>query len=91
MRKLTYFDTHWGDGWPDPNWLERYFLAPPGKQWVFVSRTADGSLIGEGADGTEHLQESKGRIDIQLQIWGLPGFGSLLIWSKWGGGLQADL
>jgi hypothetical protein len=66
--------------------LERYFLAPAGKVWFFETGN-DGALFkGEGADGTEHLQANKGRIDISLSLWGYPDLGVLLIWSKWGGG-----
>ena len=88
MEKLAYFDTHWGAGWPDLKWLEPYFLAPAGQQWKFIARTADGSLILEGADGTGHLEENAGRVDVHLQMWGLPDLGVLLIWSKWGGGFK---
>lgn len=86
MRKFTSFDTYWGEGWPETNWLARYFLAPPGLQWHFINRTADGSLMAEGADGTEGLEIHKGRVDINLNIWGLPNLGVLLYYSKWGGG-----
>lgn len=88
MRKVAYFDTHWGAGWPSVQWLEPYFLAPPGEQWKFVGRTADGSLVLEGVDETGHLPLGKGRVDIILQMWGLPDLGVLLIWYKWGGGIK---
>ena len=88
MRKIAYFDTHWGAGWPELKWLEPYFLNSPDKRWVFVGRTADGSLAAEGVDGTEHLEEGRGRIDIHLRFWGNADLGVLLIWSKWGGGLK---
>lgn len=86
MRKRASFDTYWGTGWPEPDWLARYFLSPRGERWVFEGRTSDGILILEGAEGTGHLEENKGRIDIQLRMWGLPEIGVLLIYSKWGGG-----
>ena len=35
---------------------------------------------------TEHLEASKGRIDIDLEMWGNPDLGVLLSYSKWGGG-----
>jgi hypothetical protein len=39
-------------------------------------------------EGTEHLPANHGRIDIQLELWGNPDLGVLLIWSKWGGGYK---
>lgn len=86
MIKRTYFASLPTHGWPKPAVLERYFLAPPGERWFFETRTDGALLTGEGADGTEHLQANKGRIDIDLQMWGHPDLGVLLIWSKWGGG-----
>jgi len=88
MRKRAYFASCLSDGWPDPKELEHYFLAPPGRRWFFETRNDSGSLTAKGVDGTEHLEENKGRIDIDLQMWGHPEFGVLLIYSKWGGGLK---
>jgi hypothetical protein len=45
-------------------------------------------LTAEGVDGTEHLEADKGRIDVDLDMWGNPEHGVLLIYSKWGGGLK---
>ncbi len=59
-----------------------------GHRWFFETRNDSGSLTAEGVDGTEHLEENKGRIDIDLQMWGHPDLGVLLIYSKWGGGLK---
>ncbi len=88
MRKSTYFASRASKGWPDPKELEHYFLAPRGHRWFFETRNDSGSLTAEGVDGTEHLEENKGRIDIDLQMWGHPDLGVLLIYSKWGGGLK---
>jgi len=88
MRKKAYFASCLSKGWPDVNELEHYFLAPRGHRWFFETRNDSGSLTAEGADGTEHLEEGKGRIDIDLQMWGHPDLGVLLIYSKWGGGLK---
>jgi Immunity protein Imm1 len=90
MIKKTYFASLPIHGWPKPEMLERYFLAPPGKRWFFEARTDGALLQGIGADGTEHLQANKGRIDINLSMWGHPDLGVLVIWSKWGGGHKHD-
>ncbi len=86
MRKVAYIDDHWGEGWPELKSIERYFIAPPGKQWVFDTGSPDGSFTLEGVDGTEELERNRGRIDVQLTMWGNPDLGVLLIYSKWGGG-----
>lgn len=86
MRKWAKFDKHWGPGWPDPNVLGRYFLAPPGKEWFYSGGNDGARLVVEGVDGTGHLPAHEGRIDADLMMWGNPDHGVLLIYSKWGGG-----
>jgi hypothetical protein len=88
MKKSTYFASRPSKGWPNPKALEHYFLAPAGQRWFFETENDSASFTGEGADGTEHLEANKGRIDIDLDMWGDPHLGVLLIWSKWGGGLK---
>jgi hypothetical protein len=85
MRKEIYFGEFDGVGWPEPSRLEKYFLAAPGQQWTFRGRNDNWGLTVEGVEGTEHLNINNGRIDIDLEMWGHPRFGVLLIWSKWGG------
>jgi Immunity protein Imm1 len=89
MRKYAYFASHKGDGWPELEEIEHYFLAPPGKRWFF-ERNDSAILRTFGVDGTEHLPPNKGRIDIDLEMWANPELGVLLIWSKWGGGLKLN-
>lgn len=86
MGKRTYFDVFDGRGWPTPRQLEHYFLAPPGQRWTFETGNDSWGLDLLGADGTEHLETNKGRIDICLEMWGHPDLGVLVIYSKWGGG-----
>jgi hypothetical protein len=88
MKKRIYFAEFDGPGWPTANKLERYFLAPAGKRWTFASGNDSWGLSAEGVDGSDHLPANKGRIDIDLQMWGHPDLGVLLIWSKWGGGYK---
>jgi len=35
MKKHIYFGVFDGRGWPLPEQLQRYFLAPPGQRWPF--------------------------------------------------------
>jgi hypothetical protein len=74
------------EGWPSPMELEPYFLASPGRRWFFETRNDSGGFTAEGVDGTGHLPANKGRIDINLQMWGSDDLGVLLIYSKRGGG-----
>lgn len=75
MRKSMYFASRPSEGGPDPKELERYFLAPPGQRWFFETRNDSGGLTAEGVDGTEHLEAEKGRIDVELDMWGNPDLG----------------
>ena len=45
-------------------------------------------LVAEGVDGTEDLDSNDGRIDVDLDMWGHPELGVLLVYSKWGGGAK---
>ena len=90
MRKRAYFASCLSDGWPDPKELEQYFLGPRGHRWFFETRNDSAFLKAEGVDRTEHLEANKGRIDVDLDMWGHPDLGVLLIYSKWGGGLKLN-
>lgn len=89
MKRSVYFDVFDRRGWPSPDELQHYFLAPPGQRWTF----GDGEgrswgLTAKGVDGTEHLPANKGRIDIHLTMVGHPDHGVLLQHRKWGGGCK---
>jgi hypothetical protein len=88
MKKFAYFASRDFDGWPEAREIEPYFLAPPGKTWFFETRNDSGGLSAEGVDGTEHLPRNGGRVDLSLQMWGNRDHGVLLIYTKWGGGVQ---
>lgn len=86
MRKNADFDSYWGAGWPSIEWMERFFLAPKGKEWSYLGGNDNWGLGIEGVDGTEHLDPYRTRVDINLEMWGYPNLGVLLIYSKLGGG-----
>lgn len=86
MIKTAYFASEIIDGWPTPEEIERYFLAPPGKEWFEVRGNDTADFQADGADDTEHLELGKGRIIVRLALWGIPGLGVMLMWSKKGGG-----
>lgn len=87
MRKHAYFHTYRGSGWPSQDFLKPYFRKPEQDfGWFPESGNDSGGLDLFGVDGTAHLPEGKGRIDIRLDMWGNSELGVLLIYSKVGGG-----
>jgi hypothetical protein len=84
MNKTAYFAGLDYKRWPAPYEIERYFLASPGEQWFGGDgRTDTAGLWAEGADGTEHLEQGKGRVYIDLKLWGRHDLGVLLIhWKR---------
>jgi hypothetical protein len=91
MRKCAYFDLRRSNGWPRPAELERYFLGPSRQRWAFESGNDNAGLAVAGVDGTEDMVPNEGRIDVNLDMWGHPDLGVLLIYSKWGGGVKGDV
>ena len=89
MKKKVYFDVFDRRGWPSPDELQHYFLAPPGQRWTFGEGESESwGLDAEGVDGTEHLPANKGRIDIHLTMVGNEDHGVLLQYRKLGGGYK---
>jgi hypothetical protein len=88
MKKSAYFDSKPRKGWPEPDELKPYFLAPPGNRWFNTGGNDAADLRAEGIDGTGDLEEEKGRVDLSLMMWGNPDLGVLLIYRKYGGGLR---
>lgn len=84
MNKSTYFDTYWDAGWPDEEWLARYFLTADGRRDFFVSGNDSWGLTAEGVDGTDHLAQLKGRVDVELTLQGHRDLGILLQYRKVG-------
>ncbi len=84
MEKSTYFDSYDGPGWPDERWLGRYFLTEQGRHDFFARRNDSWGLTVEGVDGTDHLPNLKGRLDVDLLIQGYRDLGVLLQWRKTG-------
>ena len=84
MHKSTYFDTHWGPGWPDEKWLARYFLTVDGRHDFFASGNDSWGLTAEGVDGTDNIPHLKGRVDVDLIIQGHSELGILLQYRKTG-------
>jgi hypothetical protein len=86
MKKSTNFDVLWGPGWPTPQELEPYFLGGPGRPSSFEVGSGGMGFSAEGVDGTDHLEEGKGRIDLCLTMVGSPFHGVLFHYRKSGAG-----
>lgn len=86
IAKRVYFEKYKGDFWPTLKELEPYFLAPKGKEWFNSAGNDTAGLDAYGVDGTENLEEGKGRIDAELDLVGNPDHGVLLIYHKYGAG-----
>lgn len=86
MKKRTYFDTYDGPGWPEQSWLARYFLTDAGRRQAFDDPYGNDSwsLRIDGLEGTEHLPQFNGRVDLVLTIIGSIDHGVLLCHQKWG-------
>ncbi len=88
LKKETYFDRLRGRGWPQLSQLEPFFLSPPEKCWSYLGGNDNWGLSAKGVHDTEHLPFGRGRIDIELEMWGNPQLGVLIIYSKMGGGYK---
>lgn len=86
MKKRIYFDVFDACAWPPIERLKPYFFAPKGNEWSYRGGNDNWAIRVEGAEGSENLDANHGRIDIDLEMWGHPDHGVLLIYSKWGGG-----
>lgn len=88
MIKSASFADFGDQSWPSLDYLKPYFLAPKGQEWFnhFGNDTAGFTIYG--ANGTEHLEGYKGRIDVHLLLWGDPEHGVFLMWRKTGGGFS---
>jgi hypothetical protein len=84
MKKSTYFDAYVGEGWPDPSLLAPYFLTDSGRRRAFDDDTDSWGLRIDGLQGTEHLPQFNGRVDLVLTIIGSIDHGVLLCHQKWG-------
>jgi Immunity protein Imm1 len=88
MRKFIYFEKFDGEGWPDPRELKPYFFAPPGQEWFNYYGNDTAGIWAEGLDGTGDGIPYKTRIDLTLDLYGMPGLGVLLIYHEYGGGFS---
>jgi hypothetical protein len=84
MIKTAYFASRDIKGWPQPEDIKHYFLAPPEQRWFFNTGNDTAGFVAEGLDGTEHFPREK-RARVTLSLSAHPRFGVMLDWSKWDG------
>jgi hypothetical protein len=84
MRRTANFDAHWGDGWPNPKSIERYFVGEQKNPWLPEANSDSALFSLEGLDNTDQLLPHEGRKDIRLSIWSNPVHGLLLMYEKTG-------
>jgi|SRR3954468_17046829 hypothetical protein len=90
MMKSIYLVDFDQRGWPVPSELEAYFLSQKGRRLAFDTDNDNWGLRVNGVDGTDHLEQGRGRIDITLNIIGSPRHGVLLCYQKWDRGLKGS-
>ena len=83
MNKNVYFHSFRGEFWPSLDQLEPHFLAPDGSRWVRGGNDSWGISV-QGLEGTEDRVYGRGRKDINLTLWGMPGLGVLIMYDKIG-------
>ena len=84
MRNRVYFGRFDAPFWPALGELKPYFLPTAGQAWFNSGGNDTASLTLEGVDGTDHLDQYNGRIDISLQMVGHPTYGVFLFYEKTG-------
>jgi hypothetical protein len=87
MIKSTYFDVLDTAGWPTPDLLEPYFIAPKGKEWSYRGGNDSWGLDVQGLYGTEGLPRMD-RVNVHMYMTGHPDHGVLLAYAKWDGRIK---
>ena len=89
VKKRASFEKFRQKGWPNPRDLKPFFFAPPGQEWFKTGGNDTAGFLAEGLYGTEHEDHLAGRrINLRLDLYGMPSLGVLLIYNKYGGGYQ---
>lgn len=88
MQKEASFDDHWGDGWPDPEYVEKCLRDPATRAAMFAKGRDGGSFSIDGLYGTEGLPPRGGLVSAALYMYMNPGRGVTLQYFKWDGRVQ---
>jgi hypothetical protein len=87
MIRTIHFDNFPRDGWPAPNELKRFFLAPKGQEWSFHGRNDSWGLDVDGMYGTADRAEID-RVAAHLYMIGNRDLGVYLAYDKWDGRIR---
>lgn len=87
VKKTIYFDNFPHHGWPAPDELERFFLAPKGQEWSFHGRNDSWGLDIRGLRGTGDRAEID-QVGVHLYMIGNRNLGVYLIYDKWDGRIR---
>ena len=91
MERYTYFDTIDRYDWPHPSEIERYFLAPKGREWFFASGN-DSAVFWVRGRNEPHKQLPLGAgVDIYLYLHAHSDHGVMLNYSRWDGRTREKL
>src|SRR3954454_9936058 len=81
VRKTIYFDNFGANGWPAPNELQRFFVAPKGQEWSFEGRNDSWGLDVRGLLGTADRAEID-QVKVHLYMIGNRDLAVYLIYVK---------
>jgi len=84
VRKTAYVASQQIDGWPQPQEIEHFFLAPQGQEWTYAGGNDGWTLTIEGLHGTANAKRID-QVNVTLYVMGYPGLGVFLLYSKWDG------
>ena len=84
MKKTIHFDSFAREGWPQPSELQRFFLAPQGREWSYRGGNDHWGIDVDGLFGTDGLPDHE-RVSVSLSMVGNPDLGVSLFYSKWDG------
>ena len=96
MKKDIRFGHIRRESWPDPNLLKPFFIANRGQEWTYLGGNDCWGMSIGGLYGTE-ARPAYGQngetgpntqVEANLTMWGSPGLGVLIYYSRYGGGLS---
>lgn len=88
IRKQSYFASRPVDGWPRPEEIEHYFLAPAGQRWFFETRNDSGGFSAQEMNSLDQSIRVPGGFHLSFGMWGHPELGVLLTYSRWEDGTK---
>ena len=90
MIKSAYFDTLESNRWPTVPELERFFLAPSGREWSYYGGNDSWGFDIQGLHGTEQLPSIE-RVTVRLYMIGSPDHGVMLKYDMWDGRIRKKI